>query len=100
VGGLLSAGQWATAAIVWAFTEPGEPHFASVKKLTDGKLTITDFATLGIRGLSSRPSIIKYRSAWQTAIDNGWAESAEPGKQCVLPKCEEPFDFFCCRQML
>ena len=77
VGGLLSAGHWGTAAVVWAFTEPGtNQHKVPVKKFT-GSLTITDFAALGIRGLSSRPSVIKYRQAWQHAIDEGLVNRAK-----------------------
>jgi hypothetical protein len=89
MGGLLSAGHWGTAAIVWAFTYDtggGRPR-KSVQKWT--LLNISDFTSLGIRGLSSRTSIIKYRQAWEHAIDEGWVEPAEPGKRCVLP--EQPF---------
>jgi hypothetical protein len=67
VGGLLSAGHWGTAAIVYAYTEPGEPHFASGEKSPDGKLNISEFADLGIRGLKTRNSVRRYRNAWQTA---------------------------------
>ena len=39
-------------------------------------LTSGEFAQLEIRGLSSKVSVIKYRQAWQHAIDEGWAEGA------------------------
>jgi phage N-6-adenine-methyltransferase len=89
VGGLLSAGHWGTAAIVYAYTEPGEPHFASGEKSSDGKLTLSDFADLGLRGLKTRDSVRKYRNAWQLAVDEGWSEPAEPGERVTLPA--EPF---------
>lgn len=51
---------------------------------------INEFAALGIRGLKSNNSVIKYRQAWEHAIEQGWAEAAEPGKRCVLP--DQPFE--------
>jgi hypothetical protein len=89
VGGLLSAGYWGVAAIVWAFVEDQQGQRQLRSKVTE-VLGIREFAALGIRGLKSHNSVSKYRSAWQHAIDEGWAEPAEPGKLCVLP--EETFD--------
>lgn len=89
VGGLMSAGHWGTAAIVWAWTEPGDPHFASGEKSSDGKLSLSDFASLKIRGLATRDSVRKYRRAWEKAIEDGLAQPSEPGKQAALPT--EPF---------
>ena len=54
------------------------------------KLSITDFAGLGIRGLTSQLSVRRYRVAWQCAIDRGWATPEVPGQKCVLP--EHPFE--------
>ncbi len=90
VGGLLSAGHWGTAAVVWAFTYDtggGRPKESGDKS---SLLTISDFAALGIRGLKTRDSVRKYRSAWQYAIDEGWVKPARPGKRCALP--EQPFE--------
>jgi len=87
VGGLLSAGQWGSAAIVWAFTEEGTGGPRTVSKVT--QLSLREFSELGIRGLKSVNSVTKYRQAWQHAIDEGWAKQAKPGKKCVLP--EQPF---------
>ena len=90
VVGCCQPGHWGIAAIVSAFTYDtggGRPS-KSVKNFT--LLNITEFAALGIRGLSSRPSVIKYRQAWENAIEQGWAEPAEPGKRSVLP--EQPFE--------
>ena len=90
VGGLLSAGHWGTAACVWAFTEDQQGSNQHQKKVSDA-LGIQEFASLGIRGLTSAPSVRKYRRAWQQAIGNGWAKNAVPGKRCILP--EQSFEF-------
>ena len=87
VGGLLSAGHWGSAAIVWAFTEEGTGGPRTGSNVS--QLSLHEFAELGIRGLSSRNTVTKYRSAWQHAIDGGWAKPAEPGMKCGLP--EQPF---------
>lgn len=88
VGGLMGAGHWGTAAIVWAFTYDtggGRPSKSDEKSPL---LTIEDFAKLKIRGLSTRDSVRKYRNRWQEAIDEGAATAAEPGKRSALPKIE------------
>lgn len=85
VGGLLSAGYWGTAAIVYAYTEEvgaGRPRKNEQKSPF---LNLEEFAELGIRGLKTRNSVRKYRQAWQYAMDQGWAELAEPGKRVALP---------------
>lgn len=71
LGGAIAKGGWWTAAAVYAWTEPGEPHFASGEKSSDGRLTLSAFAELEIRGLSSRDSVRKYRGAWEAAIVDG-----------------------------
>lgn len=60
LGELVTASEWKRAAIVWAFTADG-------RKSKD-VYSVTDFAGLGISGLSSKPSVIKYRKAWAKAI--------------------------------
>lgn len=89
VGGLLSAGYWGTAAIVYAYTEEGTPGpKPQGDPETSLQISLTDFADLGIRGLTSRPSVGKYRRAWQHAVDQGWAEPAQPGQRIELPGVE------------
>lgn len=87
LGGLTTAGHWGTAAIVWAYTEPGTGGPRTASKVT--QLSLREFADLKIRGLSSLNSVRKYRERWQRAIDDGIAESAEPGQSVALPT--EPF---------
>jgi phage N-6-adenine-methyltransferase len=90
-GGFLSAGHWATAAAVYASTEDGQGsnQYGSSIDEKSSKLSISDFADLGIRGLSTRDSVRKYRQAWQYAVDRGWADVAVPGERAQLPN--EPF---------
>lgn len=88
---LLTAGQWATAAIVWAFTEDKQGANQHQKKVSDA-LGIEEFSKLGIRGLSSVPSVRKYRKRWQEAIDEGIAEPSEPGRHVRLPDLDFKVD--------
>ena len=88
VGGLMGAGHWGTAAIVWAYTYDtggGRPNKSGEKSPL---LTIEDFAALKIRGLSTRNSVRKYRNRWQQAIDEGLAKPAQPGERASLPDIE------------
>ena len=87
VGGLLSAGYWGTAAAVYAYTEPDKPGPTSLVtvKSESNRLSLSDFAALGIRGLKSPGTVGKYRKAWQMAVDKGWAEPAVPGERLALP---------------
>ena len=74
------AGGWATAAVVWAWTEPaprGQPGHRSNRE--NSPLGISEFASLSIRGLSDSKSVRKYRNRWQRAIDRGWAVPTLPG---------------------
>lgn len=81
VGGLMSAGHWGTAAIVFAFVEPSQGKRSDVNfDEKSSKLSLDDFAGLKIRGLSTRDSVRKYRKRWQEAIDDGEAEPTAPGE--------------------
>jgi phage N-6-adenine-methyltransferase len=85
VVGLLSAGHWGTAAIVYAFTDDTGGGRPSKAFKSEGFLPIETFAQLGIRGLTSPNSVRKYRRAWERAIDEGWAQPAKPGEVVALP---------------
>lgn len=83
LGGAINAGGWATAAVVYAWTEPtdgGRP-----KSGEKSSLTLSDFAALNIRGLTTRDSVRKYRSAWERAMERGWAGDARRGEPVALP---------------
>jgi len=81
LGALLTAKNWARAAIVYAFTYQGtNQHDGN----PSGSLSISDFAKLGITGLREREDVGYYRKAWEAAIDDG-AEEATPGGEVSLP---------------
>jgi hypothetical protein len=67
----ITAGHWGTAAIVHAWTDNQQGTQGDQKKVSD-RLGFQEFAALGIRGLSSVPSVRKYRRAWEWAIAEGW----------------------------
>jgi len=52
------------AALVWAWTEDGQGRRTDLGDKSP-KLSISGFAALNIRGLSSRNAVRKYRAAWQ-----------------------------------
>ncbi|WP_137725070.1 hypothetical protein [Prescottella subtropica] len=61
LGVLAVVEDWQRAAIVWVYTDEAR-----------GGMTVRQFADLGIKGLSRR-FVVKYRDAWQEAIDRGLA---------------------------
>lgn len=93
LGALLRAKEWERAAIVYAFTEP-DPG-AKRAQTSGGNppevgLSITDFAALGIAGLTTRETVREYRKAWQIAIDDGQAVAVGPGDDVELPTRKWP----------
>jgi hypothetical protein len=79
---LLTAKEWERAAIVWAFTtnddvggRPRKGHETS----TRFPVSISQFARLGLAGLTKPETIRRYRNAWQDAIDRGKAQPVRPG---------------------
>lgn len=86
IGKLLTAKQWERAAIVYAFTEPGSGQGVR-KPLVDShqRLSIADFAALGVYGLRDRHGVASYRDAWQAAIDDRQAVAVGPGDSVELP---------------
>lgn len=84
LGGAINAGGWATAAVVYAWTEEGKPGPRSDEKSSD-LLSISDFARRKIRGLSTRDSVRTYREAWKAAIVRGWVVAVGPGDLVSLP---------------
>lgn len=90
VGGVLAAGHWGTAAVVYAWTRDGtRGPGAKPETLTTESFTAEEFAAFDIRGLASGNTVRKYRRAWEYAMEQGWAELATPGRRIVLPA--QPF---------
>jgi hypothetical protein len=89
LGVLLTARKWERAAIVYAFTEVGEVGRGRWYKPQPPKMHIRDFAARGYAGLTTNKSVSRYRDAWVTAINNGWAVPVEPGMAVIIP--EQPF---------
>jgi ParB family chromosome partitioning protein len=99
VAALLLAGDWERAAICWAWTEPQQGKRTDQQGTLDDvmtsdspvvRLSISEFAALGIRGLSSHVTVRKYREAWQSAMDAGKAAAAIPGHRVDLPDMDWP----------
>src|SRR5690606_27385685 len=61
---------------------------SSVQKCTD-QYNITEFAGLGIRGLSNKRTVMRYRAIWQSAIEARLATAVEPGETVTEP--DAPF---------
>lgn len=63
LGSLLTAGDWARAAFVRAWVEPqqGKRNLGE----NSSKLTVKDFASLGIQGLTTRDAVRHYWNAWE-----------------------------------
>ncbi len=92
--GIVSASQWERAAIVYAFTEEGEvggdPTTAAKVRSDLGVMSFREFAALGIVGLKSKNTVLKYHEAWQSAIDDGEALPIAPGDAFNEPELDFP----------
>lgn len=86
LAGGINSGGWATAACVYAWTEPwdggGRPSGSGEKSPL---LTISDFAALGIRGLTTRNTVRAYRTRWEEALAEGKVDDVRPGDEVRLP---------------
>ena len=102
VAALALAKDWERAAIVYAFTEPQQGKRTDVQGTLDEELaaatsdspvtrfSISEFAALGIPGLSSHVTVAKYRRAWQVAMEEGRAAEPVQGRPVDLPDMEWP----------
>lgn len=78
IGRLVTAGEWERAAIIWAFTYDtggGRPSKSAQKSTL---LTVSEFAEMGLVGLRSRNSIIRYRTIWREAMESGLTIDVKP----------------------
>lgn len=84
---LLVAKRWEKAAIVYAWTEPGEQgDNGHTKREENRPLPIKTFARLGIIGLKHPEEVREYRSAWESAHKDGQASlDIKPGDEVALP---------------
>lgn len=85
--GLVTSKEWERAAIVAACTEAKQGQ----RNNLDGNptkllpMSITEFAKLGIHGLTTRETIQRYRSAWETT-----KIEVAPGQAVTLPTADFP----------
>jgi hypothetical protein len=86
--GLITARSWQRAAIVYAFTEPGQQGRGETS--SSGRLSFYAFAELGIQGLRSRETVRDYYGHWQYAIDQGKAQPVGPGDRVDEPDLDFP----------
>jgi hypothetical protein len=91
LGGAINAGGWATAAVVYAWTERQRP--GPNRSSSETILGIRDFAALGLRGLASPTTVIRYRAAWEAT-----GLSAERGQTVELPTDDFPRDEYAARR--
>lgn len=86
---LVTATEWERAAIVWAFTSPGNP-LSGTKRVDTDPVSFATFSGYGIHGLKRRDTVQTYWEAWQKAIDDGKAKAVKPGGQFSIPKMDWP----------
>ena len=80
--------EWQLAATVVAWTvegKAGRPAKSGKSFPDSGKLSITDFSGLKLRGLGSRPTIRAYRAAWEAA---GGDMNINPGDDVDIPDAD------------
>jgi hypothetical protein len=85
LGTLLTARGWERAAIVAAHT-----HQDGTRNTDSDRLSVAEFAALGIHGLTSSASVARHRRNWWEAVAAGNAESVSPGQTVTLPTTDYP----------
>jgi hypothetical protein len=87
IDALLTAKGWQRAAIVYAFTRNGQGERSDLTSAESrrGSLTISEFAALGIKGLTGRDTVRLYRDLW---AEHG--QPAGPGDSVELPDLPFP----------
>lgn len=80
----LSTG-WTLAAAVWAWTYLGKPGPKRSDEKSSDLYTVNEFVRLGLKGLTTKDSVRKYRAIWQSAIDAAQATAVKPGETVVMP---------------
>lgn len=96
LGALLTAKEWERAAIVYAFTEEREAGgdkksaAAITRRNKSDRLSMAEFAALGIKGLATDVSVRSYHKAWQAAVDAGKAKPVKPGGAFAEPQMDWP----------
>jgi hypothetical protein len=83
---------WTLAASVWAWTRPSKGGRPKRDDNSSGSYSISAFARLKIRGLTSRDSVRRYREAWERAIEEGYATAVRPGEPFEIP--DVPFSTY------
>jgi hypothetical protein len=80
IDALMTAKGWEKAALVAAFCEKAKPGPAGDTP-DNRRISMTEFADLGINGLNHRNTVSMYLQAWaETGLP-----TPTPGKQCDLP---------------
>jgi hypothetical protein len=80
------ASEWKRAAIVRAFAESRQGKRSDLSDSSE-KLTLAQFAKLGIVGLKDKDSVARYYRAW----DLTGLPTPEPGGMVTLPPMELEF---------
>jgi len=80
IGTLVTAKEWERAAIVAAFVEPGQGEGG--KPVSSARISAAEFAKLGIHGLRSHVTVLRYVRIWEAHHDGS---RPEPGKKVKLP---------------
>jgi hypothetical protein len=85
LGGLLVASEWYRAATVNAWIKKGKNQHDVLVENSTG-ITMTQFAKLKIKGLSSRDAIQHYYEAWERTN----LPKPIPGEEVILPDIPFP----------
>jgi len=83
---LLTATQWQKSAIVRAFCYKGKNRFDEGSRSNESGYSLSDFAELGIVGLTTRNAVTRYYDSWDLS---GLADP-EPGKDTAIPNQDFP----------
>jgi hypothetical protein len=95
IGRAIENGEWSRAAMVFAWTEPGQAGRPKTQKNSGDvtqistKISFSDFAALGIFGLKTRKTVAQYWHAWDNARQDGAVTDVVVGEEVSLPDEDE-----------
>jgi len=81
--------EWSLAALIYAQVLPHGKRKAVTSSSGRYDLVSTqEYALRGIRGLTSKQTVVKYRATWKAAIDAGIAQHVSLGDKVELPDAD------------
>lgn len=90
IDGLVTARNWVRALVVWTFCDPMPGTRTSPENREGDTLTFTEFAKLGIHGLTHADTVASYYKVANKAITDGDVVAPARGETVPIPDLKWP----------